>query len=162
MKITFQDVGLAELDTCAQAFSRVLQPGDVVVLVGDIGAGKTTFVSALARAYGITDEVTSPTFAIVAEYSSDKARLVHIDTYRLTHVNELFDLGIETLFSDASITLIEWGDRIADVLDQSHFTLSFDDERDDVRTITFEWDDSAFAHRSDHIARELETAGGVL
>jgi tRNA threonylcarbamoyladenosine biosynthesis protein TsaE len=92
----------------AAVVARYLKPGDVVLLMGGLAAGKTTFVQAVTRALDSADAVTSPTFALVHFYTGRTGRVMHIDTYRLSSVHEFRDLGIDE-YLDESITLIEWG-----------------------------------------------------
>ena len=94
----------------ADAIARILDPGDLVTLRGDLGTGKTTFTRALARSLGIGDRITSPTFALAQRYVGDVA-LVHIDAYRLDGA-DAEELGL--LFDDTSdaVTVVEWPDRL--------------------------------------------------
>jgi tRNA threonylcarbamoyladenosine biosynthesis protein TsaE len=97
-----------------QALGRTLRAGDVVLLYGDLGAGKTAFVRGLARGIGANpDEVTSPTFTIVQEYAGPSATLYHVDLYRLEGP-EIDDLGLEDLVSGEGIVAIEWAERWKD------------------------------------------------
>jgi tRNA threonylcarbamoyladenosine biosynthesis protein TsaE len=90
---------------------RALRPGDVVLLYGDLGAGKTAFVRGMARGIGANpDDVTSPTFTIVQEYAGPAATLYHVDLYRLEGA-EIDDLGLEDLVSGDGIVAIEWAER---------------------------------------------------
>lgn len=89
-----------------------LRPGDVVLLTGDLAAGKTTFVKAVAAALGATDVVTSPTFTLAQFYDTPTTKLLHVDTYRIGDVAEYRDLGLAD-FVDTSISLIEWGELVA-------------------------------------------------
>ena len=89
-----------------------LQPGDVVLLYGDLGAGKTAFVRGLAAGLGIDpDEVTSPTFTIVQEYRGPRLTLQHVDLYRLSPV-EVADLGVEDLAAADTVIAVEWAERL--------------------------------------------------
>jgi tRNA threonylcarbamoyladenosine biosynthesis protein TsaE len=102
-----------ELETAAagEALGRTLGAGDVVLLYGDLGAGKTAFVRGMARGIGASpDEVTSPTFTIVQEYAGRSATLYHVDLYRLEGA-EIDDLGLEDLVSGDGIVAIEWAER---------------------------------------------------
>ena len=90
-------------------------PGDVVVLAGELGAGKTVFAKGIATALGITEPVVSPTFTIVREYDGP-IPLVHVDVYRLDHLQELLDLGLDDLVGDDAVTVVEWGDRVTALL----------------------------------------------
>lgn len=96
----------------ANALAGRLIEGDTVLLVGDLAAGKTLFVKAVAAAVGSSDTVTSPTFTIAQFYSSPAAPILHVDAYRLDSVEEYRDLGLDE-YVESSITLIEWGDRVA-------------------------------------------------
>jgi len=101
------------------AIGRVLAPGDLVVLSGDLGAGKTFLVRAIARALGVRATVTSPTFTLVHEYPAGRATLVHADLYRLRggalHV-EVARLGLRERRAEGAILLVEWGEDAVDAL----------------------------------------------
>lgn len=88
--------------------AETLQGGEVILLNGDLGAGKTTFTKGLAKALGIEDEVTSPTFTILNVYEDGRLKLNHLDMYRVESADELAELGIEDCFDDDSVTVIEW------------------------------------------------------
>lgn len=101
----------SETEAAGEALARSLRAGDVVLLYGDLGAGKTAFVRGMARGAGANpDEVSSPTFTIVQEYSGSPATLYHVDLYRL-EAAEIDDLGLEDLVSGDGIVAIEWADR---------------------------------------------------
>ncbi len=117
----------------AATVGEVLRPGDVVSLVGDLGAGKTVFARGVARALGITEPVQSPSFTIVREYDG-RVPLVHVDVYRIDTFQELHDLGFEELVRDDAVTLVEWGDVIDGMLPADHLDVRLaagadDDER---------------------------------
>lgn len=99
----------------AAALAELARPGDLVLLVGDLGSGKTAFCQGFGRGLGIDDQITSPTFALVQTYTG-RLDLNHLDVYRLGQVNEALDLGLNELLDDGGVTLIEWGDTIAGVL----------------------------------------------
>ena len=92
----------------------------VICLEGDLGSGKTVFAIAFARAMGITDNITSPTFNIIKEYSGDM-KLFHMDVYRLSDMKQ--DIGIEEYFTKRGITIIEWSDLIEDILPKNRLRI---------------------------------------
>lgn len=101
----------------ADAVGRVVQPGDVVVLTGNLGAGKTTFTQFLARSLDVKGRVSSPTFVIAREHPprGQGPGLVHVDAYRLGGADEFDDLGLDASL-DESVTVVEWGRGMADTL----------------------------------------------
>lgn len=102
-----------ETAAAGERFAATLRAGDVVLLFGDLGAGKTAFVRGMARGLGADpEEVSSPTFTIVQEYAAPGATLYHVDLYRLEPA-EIDDLGLEELLSGDGIVAIEWADRWA-------------------------------------------------
>jgi len=119
------------------ALGAVLRPGDVVALAGDLGAGKTTFAQGVARALGVVDRVTSPTFTIVHEHDG-RIPLAHVDVYRLESLGELYDLGFEEVVDDRRVTLVEWGDMVARALPTDRLTVRLElVADDDERFVTF-------------------------
>lgn len=93
----------------AAALAAEARRGDVVVLAGPLGAGKTTFAQGFARGLGVKEPVTSPTFTLVRQYPCRLGQLLHADVYRLEHLAEVEDLGLGELVSDG-VALVEWGD----------------------------------------------------
>ena len=110
---------LEALPEAAEKFIGLMGDHTVFAFNGEMGAGKNTFISALSRALGVTEDVaSSPSFAIVNEYRSDTtAELIyHFDLYRLKNLEEALEIGIEDYFDSGALCLIEWPDRAADVL----------------------------------------------
>jgi len=103
----------------AGRIAQVLRPGDCVVLAGDLGAGKTTFVKAAVAALGIDDAVTSPTFTLVHHYGMASRRVVHADLYRLDRSGELDDLGLDEARDDGAMLFVEWGDVVGAALGEA-------------------------------------------
>ncbi len=99
-----------EADTYALAdkVASMLDGGEVILLSGELGAGKTTFTKGLAKSLGIQEEVTSPTFTILNAYDSGRIKLNHLDMYRVESSDELAELGVEDCFDDEAVTVIEW------------------------------------------------------
>ena len=100
----------AETEAEGERLGRELKPGDLLLLVGPLGAGKTTFVRGLARGSGSRDPVASPTFVLVRNYRG-RIPLAHVDLYRLNRAPELRDLGLDELLDDGAV-VVEWGDRL--------------------------------------------------
>ena len=96
--------------------ARSLAPGDVLALIGDLGTGKTTLTRYIAEGLGVREQVTSPTFMIVREYTSGRLPLYHFDVYRLSGSDALFETGAEEYFHAGGVCVIEWADRIAEIL----------------------------------------------
>lgn len=122
-----------------EALGRLLKGGEVICLTGDLGAGKTHFAKGVARGLGIPDTVTSPTFTLINEYSG-RLRLYHVDAYRLCDPDEAYDLGLEEYLYGDGATLIEWPDRIAELLpaDRLDIEITRDDGADEnAREIQF-------------------------
>lgn len=109
----------AATEALARALGAELRAGDLVILEGDLGAGKTFFVGALARALGVPDDVPiqSPTFALLHDYPEATPPLVHSDLYRLSDARELDELDLEALLREGQhVVCVEWGERFVDVL----------------------------------------------
>ena len=106
-----------------RALARIVRRGDVIVMTGDLGAGKTTTTRALGEALGVRGDVTSPTFVIAREHPSlgDGPALVHVDAYRLGGFGELDDLDLDTSVDDA-VTVVEWGAGMAEGLSEDDTT----------------------------------------
>lgn len=117
----------AETQAVGAQLARHLRHGDVVALVGDLGAGKTAFTQGLAAGLGITAPVTSPTFVLVNRYrAADGCILQHADCYRLADASaEMWDIGLTDLMSGDEILVIEWADRIPDLLPAERLEITF-------------------------------------
>ena len=100
----------------AQAIAKLVRAGDMIVLIGEMGSGKTTFSQHFAHALGVTEPVTSPTFNLLHNYSGSRLKLHHADLYRLERTGELDDLGLTDLQEAGGVMLVEWGDVVGDAL----------------------------------------------
>ncbi len=123
-----------ETMSLAERLSNFIQPGDVIALEGDLGAGKTTFTKGLARGLGISRNVNSPTFTIIKEYNG-KLPLYHMDVYRLK--NSMEDLGFDEYFDGEGVTVIEWAHMIEDQLPNQLLKIEITRMSDKERNITF-------------------------
>lgn len=107
----------SDLETAAagEAFAKTLKAGDVIALHGDLGAGKTVFVKGIARGLGVAGLVTSPTFTILREYEG-RMPLYHFDVYRIMDPDEMADTGYFEVIGGEGVVVIEWAEKIADLL----------------------------------------------
>lgn len=115
----------------------LVQPGDLICLTGDLGAGKTTFVQGLAKGWGSVDAVTSPTFVLVNQYRGMDGRLLHhLDAYRIETAMEAEDLDLEELLS-TGVLVVEWAERIAAALPQDNLQIDLTWVADEQRNLIF-------------------------
>lgn len=126
---------LSQLKALACSFKDKIKAGDVVYLLGDLGAGKTTFAQLLLKTAGVKESVKSPTYTLYETYQTDTKSFVHMDLYRLTDPEELFFLGIEDLINDRNILLVEWPQKGTGVMPEADWLLEFKFEKLD-RTLT--------------------------
>ena len=114
----FHTHSAGETRALAARLGRVLEPGDVICLIGDLGAGKTTFTQGLALGLGLPPDepVNSPTFTLIAEHPGGRLPLYHFDVYRLPDSPGLVDLAFDEYLDSGGVVVIEWADRIADAL----------------------------------------------
>lgn len=122
---------LAELREWGRRFGRSTHPPVVVVLHGELGAGKTTLVQAICGGYGVTAEVTSPTFALVHEYEAPRSPVLHLDLYRLDTPAQLDAIAWDEILAAHALVLVEWPERAGDRLPPGHVTLSLQHLPDD-------------------------------
>lgn len=133
-------------DTIAagEAFAETLSSGDIVLLSGTLGAGKTTFVKGVAIGLGVSERITSPTFTMVREHrcSNDLGieTLLHSDVYRVDSLDEVLDLALGELVEDSAVALVEWGELAASVFGRDVMTVDFRVEVDDARILTVDGD----------------------
>ena len=105
------------LDTqkLGEDFSKEIKSGDIILLYGDLGAGKTTFVKGILKGFQFSQEVTSPTFSLINEYDADK-EIIHIDCYREKKIERWINIGIEDYFNQSSIVIIEWPEILEQII----------------------------------------------
>lgn len=123
-----------------EKLAQFLQPQDLILLDGDLGAGKTTFTKGLAKGLGIQRPIKSPTFTIIREYQDGRIPLYHMDVYRLEEGGG-DDLGLEEYFNGDGVNVVEWSKFVADELPSKYLRIIFhrdDAQGDNVRTLTFE------------------------
>ena len=146
------------------AIASVAGAGDVVVLSGDLGTGKTVVAQGIAAALGVDEPVVSPTFTLMREYEG-RLPVRHLDVFRLDHVQEAIDLGLEELLDDG-VVLIEWGEGVREVLPVERLELALallppDEADDDTRRIAVTGVGAAWAARDDALVAALDRIAGV-
>ena len=127
---TFTSHSSSETKDFAFNLERELHIGDVVVLTGELGAGKTKFTEGFLKYFGLDKEISSPTFNIVNEYKKDDINIYHFDVYRLEDVSEYYAIGGEEYFT-SGICIIEWGELIEEALPNNCIKISFEKDIND-------------------------------
>ena len=136
MEIKIQS--LDQIHEAAKEFIAAMGENTVFALYAKMGAGKTTFVKAVCEELGVTDVITSPTFAIVNEYrSEDTAELIyHFDFYRINKLEEVYDMGYEDYFYSGALCFIEWPELVEELLPGNTIKVSIEEQKDGTRTVT--------------------------
>lgn len=134
MLLKFTASSPAELDEIATKILTQFPENRIFALEGDLGAGKTTFVKAICKQLGVSDEVASPTFALVHEYGSDK-KVYHFDLYRLKNTEELLDIGFEEYLDSTHYCLIEWPEKAIPLMPFKFIIIHIDIAEDGKREI---------------------------
>ena len=127
----------ADTQALGRALGGLLRPGDLVVLVGPLGAGKTALTQGIGAGLGVREPVTSPTFVISRVHRDGRIPLVHVDAYRLGGVADVDDLDLDGSVGE-SVTVVEWGEGLVEQLADEHLLIRLDRRDDDVRTAVLE------------------------
>ena len=130
-----------------------LKKGDIIVLTGELGSGKTKLTEGILTYYGLEDEISSPTFTIVNEYIKDDTKIFHFDVYRLEDSSEFYAIGGEEYFENG-ICIIEWGEIIQDALPKDYIHIKF--ERDDTNENIRILDITSYGKKYDQLLNKLE------
>lgn len=133
--LIFKTFSEDETISLGKQIGSLLKKGDVIAMQGTLAAGKTTITKGIANSLGVEDDITSPTFCLVSEYEG-KMPLYHIDVYRLDGAEDFETLGPEEMLYGEGVTIIEWSEKIMNVLPKSSIILKIDVETDNSRTIT--------------------------
>jgi len=139
MEKKFESASPEETEAIAEKLAGLAEPGSIYTLSGDLGAGKTVFAKGFARGLSIKTPVTSPTFTLVNEYKEGRLPLFHFDVYRLGEPEELYDTGFEDYLSSGGVCLIEWAERIEELLPRPYFCILIEKDLskgEDFRLIT--------------------------
>ena len=136
--VTLTSRSAKDTQAVAAEVARLVGAGDLLVLGGDLGAGKTTFAQGFGAALGVEEQITSPTFVLMRSYEG-RLPIVHMDVYRLEHLQEAVDLGLAEILDDGAVALVEWGDLVAAVLPADFLEIMIeqadDDEDDSTRRL---------------------------
>jgi tRNA threonylcarbamoyladenosine biosynthesis protein TsaE len=125
VKLYFNDIALHETDKVVNAIIPFLSDQKIVLLDGTMGSGKTTLIKHLCKSLAVIDQVNSPTFSIVNTYKTKDLQLIyHFDFYRLNDIEEAFDMGVEEYFYSGNICLIEWAERIEEIIPDRFLKIS--------------------------------------
>ena len=136
MTLTFETHSVAQTQALGAALARQLKPDDVLLLLGDMGAGKSEFTRGLARGLGVTGYVTSPTFTIMQLHDSGRLPLYHFDWYRLNDVEELYELSMDEYLHAGGVAVVEWPSRAEEAIPESYLEVALEPTDDDSRRIT--------------------------
>jgi tRNA threonylcarbamoyladenosine biosynthesis protein TsaE len=158
--VVAQTRSVEETRDLAAALASLVRPGDLLVLAGDLGAGKTALAQGLGRGLGVRERITSPTFTLVHVYDGGRLPMHHLDVYRLDQLSEATDLGLPEMLDDGGVVLIEWGDAITPVLphDYLEVRLTFG-AGDDDRQLAFRPVGPGWAARADALAATVAPWG---
>ena len=115
----------------AKKFAKDLNKGDIIVLSGELGSGKTKFVQGILEYFDLANEISSPTFTIVNEYVKNNINIYHFDVYRLSDIDEFYAMGGDEYFENG-ICLIEWGEIIESILPEHYIKISFKKNNEDL------------------------------
>lgn len=134
-------ISKSEQDTInyAKDFAKNLKTGNIIVLSGELGSGKTKFTEGVLEYFGLENEISSPTFTVVNEHHSNSINIYHFDVYRLEDVDEFYAIGGEEYFENG-ICLIEWGEIIENILPKGYTKITFTkfDDNPDYRELNIE------------------------
>jgi tRNA threonylcarbamoyladenosine biosynthesis protein TsaE len=156
--IDLRSDSVATTHAIAGVIAGLVRPRDIIVLAGDMGAGKTAFTVGFTRALGVSeeDQVSSPTFTLVHSYNSGRIPVLHADLYRLNSMAEVADLGLREQVDLGAVALVEWGDVAADVIgDSVTIELSHDEDDDDARDIVISVEGHGWDSRWDKLRDSL-------
>lgn len=151
----FEFISRSEEDTkkIASILASKLNLGDIIVLSGDLGSGKTKFTEGFLSFWNLENEISSPTFTIVNEHNKDNTNIYHLDVYRLEDIGEFYAIGGTEYFT-TGICVIEWGELIEDILPKNYIKVNFskDDKDESIRYLKFK----AYGERLQNVLKELK------
>ncbi len=126
-----------EINDLAKNLAKKLENGGCVGLIGDLGAGKTTFTKKICKYFGVTENVKSPTFTYVIEYESGRKKISHFDVYRISDSEEIYEIGFEDFIGDEeSVVIVEWADKILSEMPQDTIFIEINHNSENTRKIS--------------------------
>ena len=134
MRLTIDNID--NIRQTAREFVNNIGDSHVIAFYGKMGAGKTTFIKAICEELGVEDVITSPTFAIVNEYTAANGLIYHFDFYRIKKLEEVYDMGYEDYFFSGALCLMEWPELIEDILPDDTLRVTITENADGTRTVT--------------------------
>lgn len=137
--LTIRTSGTGATVAAGEALAGLLGPGDVILLSGDLGAGKTTLVKGIAAGMGVRETVTSPTFNLLVVHEGSRLPLFHLDLYRLEAAAELTELDYWGVLESGGVAAVEWGDRFPAALPEDYVAVSIHIESDEERVLGLSW-----------------------
>ena len=156
MRLVIRTATADDTRSVGAGLAPILRPHDVVVLTGELGAGKTTLVQGIAHGHGATEHVASPTFTLVREYITGRVPLAHVDLYRLEREQDVIDLALDELDDGERVLLVEWGDPVADLLADERLRIELTTESSgEARCIVITSTGPSWDERVDLIERAL-------
>ncbi|HLB11582.1 MAG TPA: tRNA (adenosine(37)-N6)-threonylcarbamoyltransferase complex ATPase subunit type 1 TsaE [Dehalococcoidia bacterium] len=147
-----------ETQALGALLGRLAEPGDVILLVGPLGAGKTCLVQGLARGLGVHEYVTSPTFTIIREYQGT-IPLYHVDCFRIETPGEAQDLGLDDYFGGRGLCVVEWADKVVEAVPSEHLMITLDYRGEKERALRLEGRGARYEELLVELERRLGTRG---
>ena len=165
MDLAVRTTTAEETRAVGSALAPLLRLHDVILLTGELGAGKTTLVRGVARGLGAQEHVASPTFTLVREYVSGRIPIAHVDVYRLDRLQEVLDLALDELEDGECVLIVEWGDAVEELLPADRLVLEMRTTdptgHDETRAISVHAEGPAWDERADELARALRPWGAA-
>ncbi len=158
MSITIHTHNSEQTRQLGATLAQVLQPGDIIWLRGELGAGKTTLAQGIARGLGVNEPVLSPTFTLIREHRG-RLPFFHADAYRLEGAEQAADLGLQDYFERGGVFAIEWAEHIADALPEERLDVLLEGGMDEHRRITLTAYGERYAQRLNQLEETLASAG---
>jgi tRNA threonylcarbamoyladenosine biosynthesis protein TsaE len=119
-------LSLEELNDWGRKLGSAAEPPLLITLKGDLGAGKTTLAQAICAGYGVKEEVTSPTYALVHKYQAEKSPVYHVDLYRLSQESDLTNIGWDDMMNERALVIVEWPDRAGSRMPRNHLPIALE------------------------------------